>query len=272
MKLVKGSTVLIPWSGGMDSTYLVYKAIMSGCIVTTAYYKIENNDLKVEAELKARGEMMDYFRNLAREHGTRYNDLGVTFSVNIDYNRPVGQFTQTPLWVLASAYCAGPFDYVAMGFVQGDETISWQKEYNHLFDAYKRIQHDFVKPPKVKLIYPISRTKKDAIYYHLPDEIKRKTWTCEYPTKIGESLYECGHCKTCNTHKDNAGSVNYPVPDIREYDECIKQEDDLDTMLELRSSVNRKIRDLRKKSLVVLTVDERCDEVDCEEVEHDKVS
>lgn len=66
--------------------------------------------------------------------------------------------------------------------------------------------------------------------------------------------------------------MNYPVPDIREYDECIKQEDDLDTMLELRSSVNKKIRDLRKKSLVVLTVDEKCDEVDCEEVEHDKVS
>ena len=106
MKLVKGSTVLIPWSGGMDSTYLVYKAIMSGCIVTTAYYKIENNDLKVEAELKARGEMMDYFRNLARENGTRYSDLGVVFSIDVGH-----EYTRTLLlvWVFCRTYECGCF-------------------------------------------------------------------------------------------------------------------------------------------------------------------
>lgn len=273
MKLVKGSTVLIPWSGGMDSTYLVYKAIMSGCIVTTAYYKIENNDLKVEAELKARGEMMDYFRKLAREQGTRYDDLGVVFSVDVgpEYTRkPIGQYTQTPLWVIASAYCAAPYDYVAMGFVQGDETVSWQKEYNHLFESYKKIQLDFVKQPKVKLIFPISRSKKDAIYYHLPDELKRKTWTCEYPTKIGDDLYECQNCKTCKTHIDNAGRVNYPVPEIHNFDGpvFVKQDvDDIDSLLELRGDLNKRIRGLRKKSLDVLPLEERCQTVDCEEVD-----
>lgn len=258
MKLVKGSNVLIPWSGGMDSTYLVYKAIMSGCIVTTAYYKIENNRIKVKAELKARQEMIPYFYELAREHGTRYNDLGVTFSVDVDNHNPIGQFTQTPLWVLASAYCAGNYDYVAMGFVQGDETISWQKEYNHLFDAYKKIQHDFVKPPKIKLIYPISRTKKDAIYHNLPDELKRKTWTCEYPVEVEDSLYECGKCNTCKTHIANAYRVNYPVPIQGVDGDCVKiaDPDGLDSLIELRGNVNKQIRSLRKKSLELLTVDE----------------
>lgn len=271
MKLVKGSKVLIPWSGGMDSTYLVYKAIMAGCEVTTAYYEIENNSIKVKAELKARNEMMDYFRTLASEHGTRYYDRGTIFKMNTGggFNiSPIGVFSQTPLWVLASAYYAADYDCVAMGFVQGDETISWQKEYIHLFDAYKKIRRDFTEPSKVKLIFPISRTKKDAIHYLLPIELKYKTWTCEDPINIENSLYECGCCLPCKTHLANTQQLNYPAPTedyspkvIEEIEKQVPSVDSIDSLLQLRTEVNKKIRDLRKKSLDLLPLEERCQDL-----------
>lgn len=259
MKLVKGSTVLIPWSGGMDSTYLVYKAILAGCRVTTAYYKIENNDLKTKAELEARIPMIEYFYQLAREHNTRYSDLGVVFTVDVGHHRNhVGQFTQTPLWVLASAYCAADYDYVAMGFVQNDDTLSWLNEYTRLFNAYKQIQHDFVKPPKVKLIYPISKSSKGVIYHQLPSDLRNKTWTCEEPLEHEGKYYECGNCKPCKTHIANAYGVNHAIPVIKaEHDRVVERDyDSIETLQEIRTEVNKKIRALRKKSCEMLTVDE----------------
>lgn len=264
MKLVKGSRVFIPWSGGMDSTYLVYRAILAGCRVTTAYFKVENNTEKVKAELNARVPMIEYFRTLARDHNAEYDDLGVIFSVDVgaEHTRgTVGKFSQTPLWILASAYCAKDYDYVAMGFVQGDETVSWFKEYTRLFEGYKKIQADFVTPPKVKLIFPISRTRKDDIYWNLPDELRNKTWTCEAPTVINDEFHECGICKPCKTHLANTGRLNFPYVDRAEYLQT-KDEPDLDNLestLNLRAEINKQLRRLRKKSQDCLKVT-----VDCE--------
>lgn len=38
--------ILIPWSGGLDSTYLVWKSLKEGHHVNTAYFTIINNHTK----------------------------------------------------------------------------------------------------------------------------------------------------------------------------------------------------------------------------------
>jgi 7-cyano-7-deazaguanine synthase in queuosine biosynthesis len=240
-ELIAGTKVLIPWSGGLDSTFLVNLAIEKGCKVDVCYFKIDNNTEKTQCEHNARRAMLDYFSNKARTLNQYFGDLGELFSFDVghDHNRkPVGRFTQTPLWVVASAYCAADHDYVAMGFVMGDQTISWNREYKNLFDCYKKIRHDVEEESSTELIFPIMRTPKDYIWAQgLPYELREHIWFCESPRKIDENSFEpCGHCKPCSHHPGPV-HANGPVSL-----DCIQDD-------------TKAIMDVRKKAVTELSYD-----------------
>lgn len=204
----KGSKVLIPWSGGMDSTYLVNYAIDKGCIVHTAYFEILNNKDKTPHEIEARDNMKRFFMNKAESKRTTFIDHGRVASFNMpdiaEYGsrtRPVGNFSQTPLWIMAAAYMADQYDYVAMGFVMGDKTVSWAKEYAAMFESYKNIKQDVVDKSRVKLVFPLMKTPKDIIWQGLPAELKNNLWICENPHKNKDGTHrECGRCEPCIKH------------------------------------------------------------------------
>lgn len=52
----------ILWSGGNDSTYLVWDRLKSGGSVTAAYVEVSNNETKTLAEIGAINKMADFFR------------------------------------------------------------------------------------------------------------------------------------------------------------------------------------------------------------------
>ena len=63
-------TKAILWSGGIDSTYLLYKNLQAGHIVVPYYVDILNNKLKTEAEQQAikllSNELSPMFKNFRR--------------------------------------------------------------------------------------------------------------------------------------------------------------------------------------------------------------
>jgi len=52
--------VLIPFSGGLDSTYLLYKNLKKYNIVTTLYIQLLNNSYKTTIELAHRKYILEY--------------------------------------------------------------------------------------------------------------------------------------------------------------------------------------------------------------------
>lgn len=219
-RLVAGSKVFIPWSGGLDSTSLVNFALESKCKVTTAYFNIQNNENKVKCELEARSKMIAFFDKKAIECGATFSDLGtiITFDFATGWLNAIGLFTQTPLWVLGAAYTAKNYDYVAMGFVKNDDTPSWAPEYKALFNQYKKINSDLSPKSNVKLVFPIMRTDKEELYATLPDKLKEHLWVCELPIIVDGKYFACGCCKPCKHHVGRLPLKDEPL--IDEMNEC----------------------------------------------------
>ncbi len=53
LKKYAGRRALVAWSGGLDSTYLVWRCLRAGIDVTAAYFEIANNENKVKRERAA---------------------------------------------------------------------------------------------------------------------------------------------------------------------------------------------------------------------------
>lgn len=49
--------ILIPWSGGLDSTYLIYDAIQKGHKVTTCSFSLKQNTQQSNAGKTSNGEI-----------------------------------------------------------------------------------------------------------------------------------------------------------------------------------------------------------------------
>lgn len=191
--------VLIPFSGGLDSTYLVYKNLKEGNEVFLAHFKIANNEDKFEREFLA---IKDIYSKLKE----RFPDSKLWWPFREDLNG--GQITyqtvefigdhmisgpQPPIWVFCLAYHEDlPYvDEVQMGYVIGDEAISYLPEINKLY----RSLAPFMKKTPPPLKFPLIKEHKWVIWGYLPDNIKKDVVFCESATE--DRYSPCGDCVPC---------------------------------------------------------------------------
>ena len=208
--------VLIPWSGGLDSTTLVYNNLKEGNTVVPVYLTIENNENKVKKEL----EVLDKLKSVLDGKISRGELPGRLERIESDVRLSVAgcpnlSLAQIPVWITGLLYTEWHgVDEIQVGYVMNDDAISYIPDFKKMFNSYKSIVHDELSIPK--LTFPLVKTKKRICWDTLPHEVRQLTVFCENPSGGND----CGHCVSCQRSKNDGLFSRYE----RNWEDAVKEE------------------------------------------------
>ena len=212
-----GKSILILWSGGYDSTYLVQKCLRSEYYdtVNTAYVELKNNKVQSMAEVSALNKLIEHFK---AEYPNKLVHLGTVASISL-LTYDVMLLAQPLLWAISAMYCPN-VDEVAIGYVSGDCAISYLNDLHAVWSAMGEFRFD----PVPKLTFPLSKFDKEYIYQGVKS-IEHMIWYCERPIvthtdqptpdpsitqeypndsieaySLGKKFVACGRCDSCQRH------------------------------------------------------------------------
>ena len=193
--------ILVMWSGGLDSTGVVYK------ILTDPEYKdhkihihsmgLGNIENRAGAEYEATMKIRKWLTKNCREFEfTRsqhdYKFMGNNFIWDMD----ICAFMSAQI----TKCTFDKYEYIAMGRTKTDLETAHANFHERMrraqavVDAIYLIDHK--KRPEY--IFPVVDLTKKEIYDMLPEEIRDLTWSCRYPQRDEKSNYlVCGECPTC---------------------------------------------------------------------------
>lgn len=203
--------LLIPFSSGLDSTYLAWKALRKGDNVILPYFEIQNNKEKVKIEQIHRKFII---QSLEKEFPNKINDLGNVYSVFVNTGWSIKEMAlvQPPIWIMGVSFIdSSLYDEIHMAYVMEDHALSYLTEIKTLSRAYLPFKcKNKQKSNCIK--FPIIKTHKHEIVDELPADVQKLTWTCENPTILFENnkfmIYKaCDYCVACS-HRKALGSSN----------------------------------------------------------------
>jgi 7-cyano-7-deazaguanine synthase in queuosine biosynthesis len=189
-------TVLVLFSGGIDSTYLVHDNLSKGNTVIPAYIEIKNNFSKIRLEKIVTKRLVNKFREL--EYPGELRNL-VKHSIGVDISNEIGfGFAQLPAWIFGLMYSINDYiDEVQIGYVMGDEIISYLDDIKKLYNSFAPL-HTGKLP---KLTFPLIKKHKENMFNEFPEEILELIMYCECPEYENRKYYKCGECKPCRMYK-----------------------------------------------------------------------
>ena len=211
---------MVMWSGGLDSTYLVWKNLNEGNKVFAATTKLDNNKGQSDLEAEARKEMTKYFDEYFPKMLVVQEDSNSIFLGTNNIILP-----QVPIWILMSHYSFAFKDYdekildeIQIGYVMNDDAVSYIPDIKKLYKAYA----PFVGDKQPKLTFPLVKKKKYDLLNELPEDIVKYISVCEYGTPKGEYC-DCVSCTRHNEALKDSTFFNY-VTKRSEIKECIEGE------------------------------------------------
>jgi len=176
------------WSGGVDSTLLIWNLLEKGEPVTAFYVRVHNNKEKDEAEFEA-------VQALTYEFKTKYPGLFLaeeTAAIEVaTYDR--NGFVQPQIWVFAASFVVSRsrFKALQIGYVMGDQMISYLDDLRTLWKSLCLFSYS---EEPVPLEFPLWRTDKRTMRDALPKHLRELTVFCEYPNR----KKPCGRCSKCD--------------------------------------------------------------------------
>jgi hypothetical protein len=192
--------VVVFFSGGLDSTFLVYKNLKEGNEVFPVYVDIQNNINKSILE-KNRTNIL--YKLFAEEYNkTEIKIHGVETILSLMVNGGMRTlFKQLPIW-LFSTLCIGEhekYDEIQIGYVLSDDTNSYLDDIKNIYNSYLPI----IEHP-VPLVFPIIKKAKFQMALELPSKYFENIFSCEAPKIIGDEHAEyikyepCCNCQSCD--------------------------------------------------------------------------
>ena len=124
----------ILFSGGLDSTYLLWKNLKDGNEVTPIYVEIKNNSEKTKLELNRIKLIHKY---LKKDFGELLKDIHYSYEITVEVRENSLYLRQVPLWILSIIFSQDlPVDKFEIGYVVGDDAISYLKEIKNIYRSY----------------------------------------------------------------------------------------------------------------------------------------
>jgi 7-cyano-7-deazaguanine synthase in queuosine biosynthesis len=192
---MKKKTVLVPWSGGLDSTYLVWSLLKGGHSVYGMYIDLQNNAEKVKCEKEALEKLEAYIRSKDCFGG---NLCRLPDSVVGIGHGGLFDMKQNCIWMLHAAYhCDTHIDEVQIGYVLNDCSVSFIPEMQRFWKALTAFTGLTSKklPP---LKFPLIKHMKSEMEHEMPWDLTKNVWFCEVP----HGGKPCGSCQSCTRQKD----------------------------------------------------------------------
>jgi hypothetical protein len=193
-----GKKVAILFSGGLDSTYLVWKNLKEGNIVFPIYVEIENNEIKTILE-KNRIELL--WKEFHKDDSFNLKPIQYAVKVGVHANEGSLYFKQMPIWIFAVVFLQGmDVDEVQIGYVSNDDAISYLDDIQNIYKSYQAISE-----PMKPLVFPLTKEKKYMVAQELPEQYRKYVFSCEMAKIKGskdaevieyEPCCECASCKT----------------------------------------------------------------------------
>jgi len=182
--------ILIPISGGLDSTYVLYKYLTETNYMIYAHH-IELYDkyqFRIDQENKASKDVVSWLKKNTRDF--RYSQSS--------YINPFGGSDITLVLFTMSQICywlLGPETdeiVVATGrVVEDDERGPIHTQDDVFFAGIKNID------VPITLERPIRHMTKQEVINKMPKELVNLTWSCRTPIFINGVATPCGECHAC---------------------------------------------------------------------------
>lgn len=179
---MKKKRILVSWTGGMDSTYLVLKLLNEGHYVSTVYTEIVYNVNQSIREKNAIGNMLEQFNEHVNYLG--HKELNV---INYSFNYSL---QQVPCIIQGLLGAYQDHDEVAIGYIMNDDAISYISDIIKIWNSYRNICYD--KFPKIT--FPIIKDSKSSIYKLLPKFYKEHVVWYE---RADSKKSNCNKCPSC---------------------------------------------------------------------------
>lgn len=195
MEQYKDKSVSVMWSGGLDSNFLIYSLLKVGANVTA--HSFSSTQLPAApAEKAARKALAEMFETYRPNH---FISREYTPSI------PLGSgslFGQARFWtgVMGLVADIDETDYVMLGYIMGDDAISYLDEIKAEWDAKAWNASNSDWP---ELVTPLVKITKSDIANELADchimSLYYLNWCCERPEIVRDvDVYqECGRCTSC---------------------------------------------------------------------------
>ena len=204
--------VAVLFSGGLDSTYLVWKNLTDGNEVQPVYVEIENNKTKTILE-KNRTKLL--VREFEKEFPLKIREVKHILKVNVDAQEDSLYFKQVPVWMLAIVFAQDlNVDEIQIGYVANDDAIGYLQDIQNAYKAYEPLMR-YLKP----LAFPLSKKPKFEMARELPENYRKFIFSCEYATIIGSETAEfieyepCCDCIPCSHALQNGYYGMGTIPD-----------------------------------------------------------
>ena len=183
--------ILLLFSGGLDSTYLLYKHLKEGNQVYAVYNQIRNNDLQYKAELVAIKNIEKYFQKELKETKSEisYESNYELFNGNnsILFQQIPGHISTIINFIRKDIY------EVQIGYTAHDDVIPYLDDIKKIYYSYQSL-FDHKLPP---LRFPLKKLKKWQSYKELPDELKNYICFCPNSKVKHNKIIPCGNCEKC---------------------------------------------------------------------------
>ncbi|AFX93643.1 QueC-like queuosine biosynthesis [Serratia phage phiMAM1] len=184
-----GKTVIVFWTGGVDSTFLVFYYLMQGYTVMTQWVDIINNSGKTEAEKAARKAVINELKSIFEPTKlfARLHVMGLPL-MRIDFRgKSRADLPQALIWVLATSFFTVDHDIV-MGYCNGDDALAFLPQIKKFI---KSMNVNMLHTP-VNAYFPLIGMKKEWFAAAMPQAVLKATHSCEY---VGEPDYEKETCQ-----------------------------------------------------------------------------
>lgn len=194
------------FTGGLDSTYLVYSLLEEGRDVILFYVNLNNNDSQRFAEKLAIKKLINQFEIDYPNRKIQYKEIGdilINYSQYLEVDNRVdysyNQLIQASVWILFTTF-VNIVDEIHFGYVMNDDAISYLRDFKKIHKSYQRLM---TEGKKSKLKYPLTKMSKDDIKKFLPTKYKELISYCDMP-KIRFTLktnqiriIPCNECASC---------------------------------------------------------------------------
>ena len=218
----KYKKILINYSGGYDSTYLLMINLLNdkNIVIIPNYVIIEENYTKSCAELLC---ILNNISILSQYFPNRIYKPLISMRASITTsNGEIYGYSQPQLWLTSLTYInynKYHISNIQFGYIQKDEMISYIPEIKKIYSIFMKsfiypgeasntlIKNDIIKYPKLE--FPLSKIMKPFIYTNINElnklyfNNKIKYTTCEkpkisYDKENGKfTIISCEECNTC---------------------------------------------------------------------------
>lgn len=186
--------VVVLFSGGIDSTYLIYKNLLEDNEVFYIHNKITNNPDQIEKEGKAIEQIVNWLRENIKTGSLNGINDGVTFGLGDWF---CGRsYTQPFMWLISLPLVLQTLtdiDEIQYGLIAGDDGLSYIEDLKNSFNNLMMLPQ--IEQYKDKLKFPLIKYHKYDLINKIPKQLVQLTTSCPHRT-LGKYCNVCASCKT----------------------------------------------------------------------------